>query len=61
MPGLRRAVDRFCKNCRLHPVDDSSSWREQVEACAVRDCPLWVVRPKVDVGSPWRRGIFPPW
>lgn len=44
--SLRRAIDRFCKGCIYDPGSGCGTWRQQVEGCPARDCPLYAVRPR---------------
>jgi hypothetical protein len=44
-PSLRRAVNAKCRECIYDPIGGSGSWRQQVEACTVNNCPLYPVRP----------------
>jgi len=44
MASLKKAVEAKCKDCTYDPKA-GGSWREQVEACTVRSCALWEVRP----------------
>lgn len=48
-PSLRAAIDAKCKECIFDPVEDGT-WRQQVEACLARACPLYPVRPKAQDG-----------
>ena len=43
--GLRARVNLMCKECIYDPLEEGR-WREQVDACTDRGCPLWPVRPK---------------
>jgi hypothetical protein len=44
-PGLRGKVDAHCVSC-IYEVSNGGSWRQQVQACTVTDCPLYSVRAK---------------
>jgi len=44
MASFKKCIEAKCKDCTYDPKA-GGSWREQVEACTVRACPLWVVRP----------------
>ena len=44
MASLRKAVDEKCKDCTYDNLCDGS-WRQQVEDCTCKDCPLWEHRP----------------
>ncbi len=40
-----RAINQKCKECIYDPSDDGT-WRQQVEACEIRECSLYPYRPK---------------
>ena len=44
MPSLKTAIAEKCKQC-TYDATQPGSWRQQVEDCTVRTCPLWEVRP----------------
>lgn len=44
--SLRKAIDYKCRECIHDPLSGNGSWRQQTEACQIRDCPLWPVRPR---------------
>lgn len=44
MASLRKCIEAKCKDCTYDPLA-GGTWREQVEECTVRSCPLWEVRP----------------
>jgi hypothetical protein len=44
--SLRAAINAFCKACLYDPIGGTGTWRQQVEACTARHCPLFPVRPK---------------
>ena len=44
-PSMRASINRMCKACIYDPVGGFGTWRQQVEACAVVNCPLWELRP----------------
>lgn len=46
--SLRRAINAYCKYCTYDPLCGGGTWRQQVEACTVTQCPLWPVRPLSD-------------
>jgi hypothetical protein len=48
--GLRKSINDKCKQCIYHSTNEGGSWRQQVEACTVKSCGLWDVRP-VSIGS----------
>lgn len=43
--SLRGAINAKCKECIYDPMGGAGTWREQVEACTSRTCPLYPVRP----------------
>lgn len=43
--SLRAAINAKCKACIYDPASGQGAWRQQVEACTDRTCPLWEVRP----------------
>lgn len=43
--SLRRAINDMCKQCIYDPQGGSGTWRQQVEACPSKGCPLWGHRP----------------
>ena len=44
MASLKKCIENHCKSCTYDP-SSPGTWREQVEACTVKSCPLWEVRP----------------
>ena len=44
-PSLRRAINAKCVDCIHDPLSGLGNWRQQVEACTSKACPLWPVRP----------------
>ena len=42
-PGLRGRVDAHCVSC-VYEEGQGGSWRQQVQACTVTECPLYPVR-----------------
>jgi hypothetical protein len=44
--SLRRAINEKCRECIYDPLSGGGTWRQQVEACTSRNCPLYPVRPK---------------
>lgn len=44
--SLRAAIDAKCRACG-YSEGETGTWRQQVTACPVTDCPLWRVRPLV--------------
>jgi len=45
MASLKKAIEEKCKDCTYDQCAPGT-WREQVELCTVKACPLWQVRPK---------------
>lgn len=45
MASLRKAIDDFCRSCIYDSIGGQGTWRQQVEACTSRKCPLYPVRP----------------
>ena len=43
--SLRAAINAKCKDCIYDPKSGLGTWRQQVEGCTCRNCPLWPVRP----------------
>ena len=44
--SMRTAIDLKCKDCIFDPLGGGGTWRQQVEACTVTECPLWLLRTK---------------
>lgn len=44
MASLKKCIEEKCKDCTYDQLA-GGTWREQVEMCNVRACPLWSVRP----------------
>ena len=44
MASLKKCIEAKCKDC-TYDTYVPGSWRAQVEACTVRSCALWEVRP----------------
>lgn len=42
--GLRGKINAKCCECIYDPYS-TGTWREQVQACTSKDCPLFSVRP----------------
>jgi hypothetical protein len=55
--SLRSAINAKCKECIYDPVGGKGTWRQQVEACTSRRCPLYEVRPVSEGGSGVDRGV----
>ncbi len=45
MRSLRSAINKMCKKCIYDPYQ-SGTWRQQVENCTDKMCPLFEYRPK---------------
>ena len=43
IPSLRRAINAKCRDC-IYDNAEPGTWRAQVRACTIEDCPLWPVR-----------------
>lgn len=43
--SLRKAINEKCKSCGYDPLAGQGAWRQQIEACTIKVCPLWPVRP----------------
>jgi hypothetical protein len=43
--SFRALVNAKCKQCTYDPMSGLGTWRQQVEACTVKSCPLWPARP----------------
>lgn len=43
--SLRAAINQQCKSCIYDPKAGTGTWRQQVEACTVKHCALYPVRP----------------
>jgi hypothetical protein len=43
--SLRKAINNKCIECIYDPIGGPGSWRQQVEACTSKGCPLFHVRP----------------
>ena len=43
--SFRAAINAKCKECIYDPIGGVGNWRQQVEACTSRTCPLYSVRP----------------
>ncbi len=41
----KQAIEHKCKECIYDPFPGNGTWREQVEACTSRNCPLYQFRP----------------
>jgi hypothetical protein len=45
-PSLRSAINAMCRNCLYDRISGPGSWRQQIEACTAKTCPLYNVRPR---------------
>ena len=43
--GMRARVNAFCRYCIYDPHAEGN-WRQQVDGCPAKDCPLWDIRPR---------------
>lgn len=43
--SLRTAINNKCKECIYDPLAGAGTWKQQVEACTSKTCPLFEVRP----------------
>jgi hypothetical protein len=43
--SLRDSINGKCRDCIYDPLSGLGNWRQQVEACTAKACPLWPVRP----------------
>ena len=49
----RQAIAEYCKECSYDPEDKGAgTWRQQIEACVMSDCPLYEFRPLPRTNSP---------
>ena len=46
MKSMRKAINEKCKECIYDPMPGNGTWRQQVEACTSKSCPLYEFRPK---------------
>lgn len=46
MSSMRAAINAKCKECIYDAISGNGTWRQQVEACTSRTCPLYELRPK---------------
>jgi hypothetical protein len=52
--SLRKAINDKCIECIYDPIGGPGTWRQQVEACTSKCCPLFPVRP-LSIDSTRRR------
>jgi hypothetical protein len=57
--SLRKAINAKCKDCIYDPLSGLGHWRQQVEACTAKSCPLWPVRPLSSGTSPKEANLAP--
>jgi len=43
--SMRAAINAMCKGCIYDPIAGRGTWRQQVEACTSKSCPLYEFRP----------------
>ena len=49
----KQAIEEKCKECSYDPEDKGAgTWRQQIEACVMPDCPLYEFRPLSRTNSP---------
>ena len=49
----KQAIEEYCKECSYDPEDKGAgTWRQQIEACVMSDCPLYEFRPLSRTNSP---------
>ena len=49
----KQAIAEYCKECSYDPEDKGAgTWRQQIEACVMSDCPLYEFRPMSRTNSP---------
>ena len=49
----KQAIAEYCKECSYDPEDEGAgTWRQQIEACVMSDCPLYEFRPMSRTNSP---------
>ena len=44
--SLRKAINSMCKECIYDSIGGTGGWKQQVEQCTSKNCPLYLVRPK---------------
>jgi len=58
--SLRKAINDHCKTCSYDPLN-GGTWRQQTEACSVKSCNLYPVRPvpkvKASTGAEQPEGL----
>ena len=50
-PGMRGKINAMCIACIYDPEAGTGTWRQQVEACTSRKCPLYPIRPTAQEGN----------
>ena len=49
----KQAIAEYCKECSYDREDKGAgTWRQQIEACVMTDCPLYEFRPLSRTNSP---------
>ena len=43
--GLRGRINAKCIECIVDPYSNGGTWKQQIEACTDKACPLYAVRP----------------
>ena len=49
--GFRGKINAKCIECIFDPIGGGGSWRQQVEACTSKTCPLYTIRPIAQKGE----------
>ena len=44
-PKFRDAIDAQCRDCIYDEKAGQGTWRNQIEMCPSKECPLYAVRP----------------
>jgi hypothetical protein len=57
--SMRAAINAKCKDC-IYDKCAPGNWRQQVEACTISTCSLWVYRPKSSSGRDGGRSVQKP-
>lgn len=48
--SMRKAINDKCRDC-IYDACAPGNWRQQVQACTISTCSLWVYRPKSSAGE----------
>lgn len=43
--GLRGRINAKCIECIVDPYSEGGTWKQQIESCTDKSCPLYDVRP----------------